>query len=1128
MRITIVIGLSVFLMSLIPSKLLSQEKNKPNEDAVLSEVSGAFFVDHNLDQQVVFGMKLTNAIKLMEEQYGIVFIYDVSLLKDKTVKYREALPENILDASKDIVKGYSLRAVRLNEHSYAILPVAKPKPIVLPQRVTDIKVETIRGHVTDAGSGETLPGVNIALKGTNLGTATSSDGNYSLEVPSLKDTLLFSYIGYQTQVVPINGRHTINIALKSVTVNENQIIVVGYGQQKRRDVTSSIASVSADQIANEPAQQVGQTLEGKVAGVQIDQNTGNPSSGFMMHIRGVASVNDRSTQPLYVVDGNPMADPNDISPSDISNIQILKSASATAIYGARGANGVVLITTKHGYSGAKMRVNLNMYNGVQYAKRAPLVDAQQYAMLYNEALTNGGDAPAISNVSSLGKGTDWQNVIYRPGQTRNINLSISGGNKKTTYYVSGQYEKNLGVVRTTFFKRLNLQFNSEHKVASFFKVGENLNISRENYYSIDAYSTTGLFDRGVARDPAVPIKNTDGSWADVPHGGNLAAQFARQENADNGTSRPVLTGSGYMILNPLKQLTFKSQYNFVYGSTTTSTFNPAYFISTTDQNAVSNLTKAETQWKDWNLENTLHYKIAFGKNNMDAMVGMTAQENNDQSFSAYGENLPPSSSLYGGLRYLDLAESGQNVTGSGGKWAMLSYLGRINYNYNDRYLATINYRIDGSSKFGQNNRYGYFPSFSLGWRLSQEKFMRKFNFINNLMLRGGWGEIGNQESLPDYAFASSVTRGLNYNYNGNWMPGQAPEGSGNPDLKWESVKETDIGLSFTGFKNSVDFKFDYYYKITTDMLLQIPVVAYSGIQRPAYQNGGEVLNKGFEVSLGYQRTTPGNFYYSISANVSHNSNELTKLTATTSEILGGWVSFIGSNYLTRATVGEPLGYFYGYKMDGLFQTQADINNHATQPNAVPGDIRFKDLNGDGVIDSKDQTYLGSPWPKFTYGINANFSYKNFDLRLGFTGEYGNKIFAAWKWTWEGGNWFNYDRAALGRWHGPGTSNSMPRLDINDPNNNLRISDWYIEDGSYVKLKNIQIGYTFPQKLVHLRRLRVYVTGTNLLTITKYTGQDPEIGTITNNIPYNAPLYVGIDAGNYAVPRTITLGVNIGI
>lgn len=1064
---------------------------------------------------------LKQILQQVEKKTGANLVYRNELVDEysnMSIKQKNKTLENVLSV---LLEETDLEYVATG--SYIIIR-EKPRPV---KRI----VETVSGTVTDAETSEPMPGVNIAVKGTTTGTSTGSDGTYSLGVPSLQDTLIFSFVGYRTLEVPINGRTEISISLDPMAISGEDIVVVGYGQQQRRDITSSISSVSAEDIANEPVTQVAQSLQGKVSGVQINRNSGNPGDDFRITVRGVGSVNNRSTEPLYVVDGNPMVDPEDISPSQVQSIEILKSASATAIYGARGANGVVLISTKEGRSMEGVQFDLDFYEGVSYARRVPFTNAREFATLYNEALTNAGQTPIYPNAQQLGEGTDWQDVAYRPAYTENINMSISGGNENSTYNISGQFEDQEGVVRATNYRRLNLRLNSQHQINDFIRIGENISYNRTRSSNQGTYTSISFFARQIAASPAAPIYNEDGSFANLPQQSNLEAMFQRQEDQeDDGTARGVLTGSGFVEISPLDNLTFRSQYNFVWGEERFRDFVPTYNISTTDRNELSSITRNETFWNNWNLENTLNYQDTFGDHNVEALVGITAQENFGEFWQASVNDLPANSTQFEGLRYLDLGDSGQDVSGNGGGFAMLSYLGRINYDFDDRYLATINYRIDGSSRFGENNRYGYFPSFSLGWRISSESFMEDADFVNNLLIRGGWGQIGNQEPLDNYAYASSVSRGMNYYLGDTWIPGQAPEGAGNPNLKWEAIEETNIGLSFTGFDNRVTVDMDYYNKITTDMLMEVPVVGYSGIAEPPFRNAGEIQNQGFELALGYQQTTPGDFYYSINANVSYNKNEVTSLANNVEQIFGEDASFIGSGFLTQAAPGNPVAMFYGYVEDGIFQTQSEIDNHATQPGAAPGDLRFKDLNNDGEITADDKTNIGNPWPDYTFGLNASFAYKNFDLNLGFSGQYGNDIFAAWKWTWYGGNWFNSHENALNRWQQPGDNTDIPRLHISDPNANLRPSSWYVEDGSYLRLNNVQLGYNLPESVLGglgLRELRIYATATNVFTITGYEGQDPELGTPESTFDGNL-MYVGIDWGHFAVPKTYSIGINIGL
>lgn len=987
---------------------------------------------------------------------------------------------------------------------------------------------TVTGKVTDANSGSPLPGVNVYVKGTTVGTSTNKNGKYSLNVPSKTDTLMFSYIGYKSKSMPIQGRSTINVKLSTHIINGQQVVVVGYGTQKQKDLTSSISSVNSQQIQNNPVQQVGQALQGKVAGVQIMQNSGTPGAGLTVRIRGTGTVNN--SQPLYVVDGNPNVNPSNIDPSNIKSIQVLKSAAAAAIYGSRGANGVILITTKQGVSG-QTNLKVNAYDGVQNVHRMiPMVTARQYAQLYDEALKNAGEKPYFNQLDTLGVGTNWQKAIFRPAPIRKVQLSASGGNKKNTYFVSGGYFAQKGVIKGSNYDRLSFRVNSTHKINSYLKLGENMSLGYAKRSNIPEFApTTSVVIHALNMDPTQPIKYPNGNWgsAVLSNSTNPVAQIYYNHNT---TTHPNLNGDVYLDITPIKNLVYKSQFNINYGYSENTVFDPTYYIDNNNENLTSSLTRTENHTKDWVWQNTITYKKSIGHNNFKILGGITAQNNTIDNINATGTNLPANSNTDPSLRYLGLVTAGQNVGGGANSYGMLSFLGRVNYDYKDTYLATINIRRDGSSKFGKNNRFGTFPSFSVGWRISNEPFMQQFKFINDLKLRGGWGELGNQNSLSDYAYANTVTSGLAYPFgypSKQILLGQAPTSLGNPNLKWEATKETDVGIDFSGFKNSLSLHADYYNKKTTNMLLQEPIPLFTGIETPPFVNGGEVVNRGVELSVEYQKTSPGGFYYDISANVAHNHNVVKKLSNAGAYIPSGNYQSIG--YVQRTAVGHPISSFYGYVFQGIFQNQQQVKNHATQEKGTaPGDAMFKDINGDGVINSKDQTYLGSPWPSMTYGLNADLAWKNFDFNLTLKGVYGNKIFAAWKYYTEASNFFNKDIYALNAWHGQGTTNSIPRMDVADPNNNYRTSSWYLQNGSYLRVKNVQLGYTLPARIIHqlhLQKLRIYVSAENLLTFTAYKGLDPQVGYDTAS---NNPLNIGVDYGNYPVARTITFGINLNI
>ncbi|WP_349316226.1 TonB-dependent receptor [Chitinophaga sp. MM2321] len=966
-----------------------------------------------------------------------------------------------------------------------------------------------------------LSGATVSVTGTQTGTQTDAGGKFSIIVPKDRTTLTLSYIGYETEIVNVGNQQTITVTLKTKSASLDQVVVVGYGTQKRSDVTGAIGSVTGKELQDLPVTQVGQALQGKVAGVQIQQNSGAPGSGLLIRVRGTGTVNN--SEPLYVIDGNPNGNTLDLAPDQIESIQVLKSASAAAIYGAQGANGVILITTKQGRAG-KSQLDVNFSQGYQQIQRYyPVTNARQYATLYNEGLTNAGAAPLYPNPDALGEGTDWQKEIFQIAPMTDVSVSASGGNENSRFYFSTGYIKQDGIVIGSSFDRLNLRINSSHTITPAIKVGQNFSGSMATYNQVSEFGVGTILGSVLTANPEVPVKNPDGSWGFSPTSLNSSNPRASLSFNNNKTRRPVFNGNVYAEIVPFEGFTFRSQFNFNMGTMENKQFSPVYFISASSRNDIATLTENNTTFRDYSWANTLTYQKAIGKHSFDLLAGITNQEAYTKNVSAVGQGIPPAATDNPGLRYLDLAIQGFRVGGGAGEWGILSYLGRVNYNYGGKYFSTVNFRADGSSRFGANNKFGYFPSFSLGWKVSEENFLKSVSWVNNLMIRGGWGSLGNQNSLPNYAFADLVTPNINYNFGDAVLRGQAPTGKGNPDLKWESTQETNLGFDFTGFNERFTASFDWYNKKTSDILLQVPIVQYSGIEQAPYVNGGSVLNKGIEIMLGYQSRKATGFNYDISGNISFNKNRVTALSNTGSSIYTQ-LSFVGLANVTQ--VGSPIASFYGWQTDGIFQTEDEIKAHAFQGSGTaPGDFRFIDLDKNDTINAKDQTIIGNPWPKFIYGFNTNFSYNNWELRVQVQGTYGNDIFMASKFRLEGANFFNYSKNVWdNRWTGPGTSNDVPRLTTNDRNNNMRSSDYYVEDGSYLRVKNIQLAYRFPKTFAKLRSLRVYASVQNAFTITKYPGFDPELGSNRNN----DPLYVGIDEFVYPVPRVYTVGINVGL
>ncbi|MDB5247544.1 MAG: SusC/RagA family TonB-linked outer membrane protein [Segetibacter sp.] len=969
-------------------------------------------------------------------------------------------------------------------------------------------------------------GATVTVTGTQVATQTDATGKFAITVPAGRNTLTVTSVGYDVQTINVTNVANVDVTLKTANAALEQVVVVGYGTQRRSDVTGAIGGVTAKEIQDEPVLQIGQALQGKVAGLQINQNSGAPGSGLLIRVRGTGTVNN--SEPLYVVDGNPNANPIDLNPDQIESIQVLKSASAAAIYGAQGANGVVLITTKQGRSG-RSQLDVSFSQGLQQIQKYfPVTNAREYAILYNEGLKNAGQQPLYPNPDALGEGTNWQKEVFQVAPMTDVSVSASGGSEFSKFYFSAGYTKQEGILRGSSFDRLNLRINSSHNITNAIRVGQNLSASVAKYKQISEFDFGSVLGNTLTANPEVRAKNPDGTWGFSPTSLNSANPLATIFYTNNDTRRPVLNGNVYADVTVIKDLVFRSQLNFNWGYTEQKQFSPVYFISATSQNQVASLSETSNRFREYSWANTLTYNKTIGDHKFDLLAGITNQESYSQNIVATAQGLPPAATDNENLRYLNLAITGYNATGGAGEWGILSYLGRVNYNYAGKYFSTINFRRDGSSRFGENNKFGNFPSFSVGWKLSEENFLKQAGWINNLMLRGGWGSLGNQNSLPNYAFAYLVAPNINYNFGNSVVRGQSQTGVGNPNLKWESTKETNIGFDFRGFNNKVTASFDLYHKLTTDMLLQVPVLQISGIQQSPFVNGGSVVNKGIEIMLGYENRTARGFDYNVSGNIAFNRNKVTQLSNTGSSIFTQR-SFIGLLNVTQ--IGSPIASFYGWKTDGIFQSQEEVAKHARQSNGTaPGDWRFVDISGpngvpDGVITALDQTIIGNPWPKFTYGFNAGGSYKGLELKLQLQGTYGNDIFQAFNFRTEGANFFNYTRNVWeNRWTGPGTSNKLPRLNTSDPNNNMRSSDYYVEDGSYLRLRNIQLGYRIPGRILKLRNARVYLSVQNALTFTKYSGFDPEIGSNRNN----DPLYVGIDETNYPLPRIYTVGINLGL
>ncbi|MDR3058023.1 MAG: TonB-dependent receptor [Prevotella sp.] len=986
---------------------------------------------------------------------------------------------------------------------------------------------TVQGKVIDS-QGEPLVGVSVTIKGTTNGTMTDIDGAYSIATTS-DATLVFTYIGYKAQSIAVGNQTNISITMEEDAQMMDEVIVVGYGVMKKSDVTGAISSVKSDAISRQPVANVAQALQGQVPGVIVTSNSGAPGGSINVRIRGIGTVNN--SDPLYVVDGMPVSNIDYLSTSDIQSMEILKDASATAIYGARGANGVVLITTKQGKAG-KTTVTLDAYYGAsKVVNKLDLLDGPQWYDLQTEINKVRGSAPIDLSKVDRNTSTDWMKEITRTAAIQSYNLGISGGMvDEYTYNLGVGYIDQEGTIKKTDYQRLSFRQNIEKTIIKKTLVlGTNLNISQSRTNKIlEGSNTVGIVNSAIKLEPVIPVRDEDGNYGFSPYVdyNNPVADIDFTNNKSKTTS---IVGNIYADLNFLKYFKFKSSFGVDMRKTDDYIFNPTYEVSSYQKNPVNMVTRGYLKSDYFVWENTLNYTRTFAeKHSVNALVGYTREWGRTETLEGSKKNTPNNDF---DLQYLDAAQDGSSATAVGTAYesALISYLGRINYDFDDRYLFTASIRRDGSSRFGSDHQYGNFPSFALGWKVSNEDFFKNLNagWVSSLKLRAGWGRIGNQ-NIDNYMYQNLLSSNIQYSYLfGNGSAQQLYQGlvavkMGNANVKWETTESTNIGLDANFLSGRLTFSGEYYYKKTKDMLITEPIPNYLGFETGPMTNIGSAENKGFEFNIDW-RDQIGDFSYNVGFNISTIKHKMLSI-GSGSPITGGALRN-GNATLTR--VGDPIGAFYGYKTNGLVQTEAQLTEvRKLQPNAQLGDVVFVNTNGDESLNDQDKVVIGNPIPDFIYGINLGFGYKGFDLNMQWGGTYGNDIFNAMRYyTYDLSSVTNKDVAVLNYWRPDNTNTNIPRLAGSDVNDNMRISDRYVEDGSYLRLRNIQLGYTFPvsfSKKAYMQKLRIYVTGQNLFTFTDYSGADPEVGQITST----NYLSRGVDIGTYPQAMTITGGVSI--
>ncbi len=978
----------------------------------------------------------------------------------------------------------------------------------------------ISGTVTDRLTGEILPGATVIIEGTTQGTTADMDGQYSIAVPAGNVTLTAKFLGYLDTYAEIDieaGQSiTHDFFLDPDITMLDEFIVVGYGVQRKSDLTGSISSVSGEELASQSEGNIAALLQGRAAGVQVTSTSGAPGTGVSIRIRGTGTVGDPS--PLYVVDGILTNDISTINPNDIANIEVLKDASATAIYGSRGANGVVLVTTKTGQEGIS-QITYESLGGVKNAWKKPdLLNTEEWFDVISIARFNGNmePFPLVNPANNLSNTTDWFDEVTRQGRVQSHNLSFSEGTERTTYMISGGYYEEMGIVEKSDYNRINFRANLDTKMKPWLTMGARLGLTHSTRNVVPADYYNGIINVAQKLDPATPVSDETGfissPYTDVK---NPAAALDRDIN-----ERRFYTflGNTYLDLKPIEGLTLRSSLSMELRRDNGHLYNPAFDMAPDESQDLSVVEKSTTLYNGWLLDNTATYRFDIQQHGFTLLAGYTVEQNYSEWITGRKQNTPGDNEE---LQYIDAATEGEQVFNSGVENSMYSYLGRLNYVYSNRYLLTASVRRDGSSVFGPGNRFGTFPSVSAGWRMLNESFMDFVNrdVFSEIKLRAGWGQVGNAR-IGAYGFASTVATTQPWAYSHDYVFGNrvaigaAANSLANQNIKWETVESTNFGADMEFFNSRITASVDYFVKETKDMLVRVPLPIYAGYLGSPYSNVGSVENKGIELNLGYKNNPRNEFTYAVNFNISSIKNQVLSLGEGQPISGGGFRAFT----TTRTEVGHPVGAFYGYVIDGVFQNEDEVQA-GNQPNALPGDFRFKDLDGDGAITPEDRDFIGSPHPDFYYGLSFSADYRGFDLNLFFQGVQGNDIFNAQKWyTMNPALTTAKSRNILGYWYPGSGIDDMYGLNAGSTNDNLRASDFFIEDGSYLRLKNLQLGYTFSSNQQWFKDIRVYVSAQNLLTLTKYSGLDPEIGGGT--------LSMGLDYGTYPQTRAFSLGINV--
>ena len=1068
-------------------------------------------------------MTVKQVFKLINKQANYKFIYRHDLVKSapelslkKGVFKATALLDNCLSPinfTYEFTGNNTVIVKRKQKNSFD-----KSKGEV----INDDFQSEINGTILDENGGP-LPGSSIVEKGTTNGVTTDFDGKFSIALEGDNPTLMISYIGYATQEIIVADKTELKIQLEPDAAKLDEVVLVGYGSVAKKDLTGAVTKV--DNFENRAVTNTEEALQGNVAGVTIIADGGDPTSRPTVRIRGVGTTSDES--PLYVVDGVPYYG-GPLNPFDIESITVLKDASATAIYGVRAAGGVILVTTKKGKSG-DLKFDFNAYTGAQSVWNKPkALNAAQQAEYYNIASDNTGVPretvhDATQNPDGQVTRTNWVDEIFRTGFIQNYDIGVRGGGEKIIFSSSLGYNKREGTLLNTEATRITFRLNSELRITDKLKIGQNVSFTRVNGNS--AFTGTqatngetnynGIIAQAIKAPSHVPVFDPNGNYSNMPDAGYglTIHPVSALERIDIENPVTDLFGNIYLDYELAQGLKFKSSFGINLKNESYKEFDPRVPEVSKTQKTTNSLQTAEIKQEDWSFENTLTYAKTFKeKHALTLLGGITQQSFERDVFSIVGRNLPSedaNSRFLINATIFDKPQSGNEAN------RLSSYFGRVNYTYDNKYLLTASVRRDGTSKLSKDNRWGNFPSVALAWRVSEENFLKDSENISNFKLRTSWGRIGNISALSDFPTNVPLSETRVILGTSTFVSGFALDGISNPDIVWETTEQLNFGLDLSLFEGRLTSTADYFIKDTKDLILPLPISSLAGVGNAPFVNAGQVRNKGIELALTYQKFD-GDFTYNISGNISKIDNELVALGDDVNIILDN--TQVATHFPIESVVGQPLFSFLLLETDGIFQSDQEATANAAQPNAVAGDLIFKDQNGDGEINGDDKVYKGNAFPDFTYGLNASFNYKKFDLTFFFQGVSGATAYNGFKLTTvypaqTSVAGANLSADAINTWHPGNTGGSLFRLSNNDPNNNLRPSDFWLESTDYLRLKNLAVGYTIPN-MKSFDRVRIYASAQNLFTITNYSGLDPEVSNR------------GIDGGQYPVSRVFTLGLNV--